>query len=53
LRDKLKTIGNDLARVDVVFDIYRERSLKSQTRENRGAGIRVSVRENTPVSPLS
>ena len=49
LKDKLKTIGNDLARVDVAFDIYKDKSLKSQTRENRGAGIRVSVRENTPV----
>ena len=49
LNEKLKTIGNGLARVDVVFDIYKDKSLKSQTRENRGAGIRVSVRENTPV----
>ena len=47
LKDKLKTIGNGLARVDVVFDISKDKSLKSQTRENRGAGIR--VRENTPV----
>jgi len=49
LKDKLKAIGKGLTRLDVVFDIYKEGSLKSQTRENRGAGIRVSVRENTPV----
>ena len=48
LKDKLKTIGNGLARADVVFDIYKDKRLKSQTRKNRGAGIRVSVRENTP-----
>ena len=49
LKDKLKTIVNGLARVDVVFDICKDKSLKSQTRENRGPGIRVSVLENTPV----
>jgi len=49
LKDKLKAIGKGLTRLDVVFDIYKEGSLKSQTRENRGAGIRVSVREYTPV----
>ena len=42
MKDKLKTIGNGLARVDVVFDIYKDKSSKSQTRENRDAGIRVS-----------
>lgn len=35
--------------LDVVFDVYLENSLKSQTRQNRGEGIRVSVCKNIPV----
>ena len=34
-------------RLDLVFDVYNENSLKSQTRENRGEGIRISVRKDT------
>ena len=48
LTNKVKSTGSGLERVDVVFDIYKDESL-SQTRENRGTGIRVSVREGTPV----
>ena len=39
-------------RVDVVFDVYKDDSLKSRTREVRAAktdGIRVAVRGNTPI----
>ena len=45
----LSTLGRGLKRLDTVFDVYRKDSLKAQTRENRGPGIRVLVRENTPV----
>lgn len=47
---KVKNFGkNGVKRVDLVFDIYKNNSLKSQTRENRGKGARVVVRENTPI----
>ncbi len=36
-------------RLDVVFDVYTERSLKAETRERRGKGVRIAVKENTPV----
>ena len=36
-------------RVDVLFDRYLQTSLKTETREKRGGGIRVSVRESTPI----
>ena len=38
-----------LCRVDVVFDAYLKDSLKSETRERRGSGTRISVRETTPI----
>ena len=34
--------------MDLVFDVYNENSLKSQTRENRG-GVRISVRKDIPI----
>lgn len=33
-------------RVDVVFDIYKEDSLKSYTRQDRGTGMRQKVQPN-------
>ena len=46
----LRTINKDnVERVDVVFDRYFKQSLKSETRDKRGDGIRISVRETTPV----
>ena len=39
------------SRLDVVFDVYRDRSLKLETRENRGAtDTRVSLKKETPLS---
>ena len=35
--------------VDVVFDRYLQTSLKSETREKRGGGVGVFVRESTPI----
>ena len=49
LKDKLCMIGNGVTRMEAVFDVYKEGSLKSQTSEKRGTGIRVSVREHTHV----
>ena len=40
---------NGTERVDLVFDIYKENSLKFQTRQNRGQGTRIAVRETTPI----
>jgi hypothetical protein len=38
-----------ITRIDVVFDVYTEESLKAETRERRGKGIRISVKVDTPV----
>ena len=38
----------ELYRVAVVFDVYGKDSLKSETRERRGSGARISVRQTTP-----
>ena len=42
--------GITLERIDIVFDRYFKDSLKSQTREKRGSGVRLSVRASTPIS---
>ena len=34
---------------EVVFDVYLKDSLKSETRERRGSGTRISDRETTPI----
>ena len=39
----------DVQCLDLVFDIYLPNSLKMQTRDKRGKGIRVSVRKYTPL----
>ena len=44
---KLKQASQNVARLDVVFDIYKENSLKRQTKEYRGEGIRISIRKDT------
>ena len=38
-----------VVRVDVVWDVYKEDSLKTQTRQNRGYGSRLRVESNTKV----
>ena len=35
--------------VDLVFDVYRDITTKGATRAGRGKGVRVSVRNNTPI----
>ena len=49
LKDRIRLMARDVKRLDLVFDIYKEDSLKSQTRENRGHGVRISVRKETPI----
>jgi hypothetical protein len=49
IADKIRRLSCSLKRLDFVFDTYREVSIKSQTREDRGKGFRVSVREETPI----
>ena len=48
---KLYSLAMDTSRLDVVFNVYRDRSLKQETRENRGAtDTRVSLKKETPLS---
>ena len=39
----IKSQANKCSRVDIIFDVYLENSLKSQTRKERGTGIRRKV----------
>ena len=41
--------SSSIERIDVVFDVYRQKSIKASTREDRGIGSRVRVVETTPV----
>ncbi len=36
-------------RVDIVFDVYKENSLKEGARKSRGKGVRIKVSLNTPL----
>ena len=47
LTSQLKVACQNVERLDVVFDIYKEKSLKNETRESRGEGIRISIRKDT------
>ena len=45
-----KTRCTSINRLDVVFDVYRKKSIKSFPREERGAGTRIRVTSSTPVT---
>ena len=45
----LSSLLKKMQRVDVVFDVYRQNSLKSQTREKRGVGTRTRVTATTKI----
>ena len=49
IQTKLGAILSQVSRVDIVFDVYNARTIKSQTREYKGKGKRVSVRKETPI----
>ena len=36
--------------MDFVFDTYKTDCIKGQKRERRGIGVRISVREETPIA---
>ena len=45
---KLLRMSSDVSRADIVFDVYRDISLKQQTRESRSTGgLKISIREDT------
>jgi hypothetical protein len=46
---KIKYAFQHTERLDIIFDVYRENSLKCQTRENRVEEIIISVRKDTPI----
>ena len=45
----LECMLQDVGRLDVVWDVYKEDSLKAQTRQNRGAGNHLRVANNTNI----
>eukprot|EP00745_Piridium_sociabile_P026549 TRINITY_DN4240_c0_g1_i3.p1 TRINITY_DN4240_c0_g1~~TRINITY_DN4240_c0_g1_i3.p1 ORF type:complete len:1496 (-),score=398.92 TRINITY_DN4240_c0_g1_i3:837-5324(-) len=49
---KVESYGAKYERVDIVFDVYKKASLKSETRSKRGKGIRrrVTGRSKTPTN---
>ena len=48
---KIKSLAESVARVDVVFDIYRENSRKREIREvcGKNEGVRIAVKKDTPI----
>ena len=49
LEEKAFKIANDIQGTDFVFDIYKDHSLKLQTQETRGNGMRIAVCHKTPL----
>ena len=49
LNDKIRKMAQNVSQIDLVFDIYKDNSLKAQTRQDRGKGHRIAVRESTPI----
>ena len=45
----LECMLQDVGHLDVVWDVYKEDSLKAQTRHNRGAGNHIRVANNTNI----
>ena len=45
----LNGVVKNASRFDCVFDAYKKNSIKSITRENRGIGVRISVRKDTTI----
>ena len=49
-RNPMEQQLGDLKELDFVFDTYKRDSIKEQTREGRGIGVRILVREETPIA---
>ena len=45
----LECMLQDVGRLDIVWDVYKEDILKAQTRQNRGAGNHLRVANNTNI----
>ena len=46
---KIKELVAGVQRADLVFDVYRSNSIKSETRDTIGSTFKVSVRDSTPI----
>ena len=46
---KIKKLVAGVQRADLVFDVYRSDSIKSETRDTIGSTFKVSVRDSTPI----
>ena len=49
LKAKVLRIADGLQQVDILFGTYEQNTIKSDTRDSRGKGIRFSVWQDTPV----
>ena len=50
IADKLLSLSQNVARIDIVVDVYRALSLKQETRESRGADrMRIYLQKETPI----
>ena len=49
ITQQVRRMAHGVSRLDFVFDTYIADTLKSQTRESRGKGIRIVVRKETPI----
>ena len=45
-----KVRRSSITRLDIVFDVYREKSIKGSAREKRGTGARIRVSDMTPIT---
>ena len=45
-----KVRRSSITRLDIVFDFYREKSIKGSAREKRGTGTRIRVSDSTPIT---
>lgn len=49
LEKKLIRVAVTVNQLDLVFDVYREDSLKAEARKSRGKAVRLSVKDLNPV----
>ena len=46
---KVWRIADSLQRMDILFDLHQQNTIKSDARDSRGKGIKFSVWQDTPV----
>ena len=49
IANRVKKVVPRLDRVDLIFDVYRDDSVKSETRDRRGSTFKISVKDSTPM----